>query len=694
MKKALLYICVTVLLLGLLTITDIVGITPAGNPYTLIPSAFAENVNCPAGTATVASMRWQLFNGDTVSFGCVNQIAGVFIFNGISYPAYATALDEAISYLSATDGGIVDARYISGTQTIPSTLSIDRPVNLMLGMADFTCSATPCFTVSNDLVIQGTGRGDDSNDGLTSITSANNGTIFAGSGTVRNFKLKSLALVGVGNAVAITTPSFGGGNDWDGVDMVIDSCTIREFAGGSYAVTIGQSTNTVHMENVWFEHNTGHVDIGWASDTTITSSDFWRADGTNPGVRVKGGSHVVLSQNIHIKSSGTTTAADIQINADNTAGQTGFIWILDSKFGPEGEIAGRVKIHNYSAASTSHYSRGVFIRGNTFTGNNSTYAIHLENAIDKWEITGNLFSSIATALVNDNYTVPSLGLGQSIWKDNNIVPNGATAPTSIANEFVNGGRGFSYIGATGVTTQDSLDIGYAYYRAEYPELRNRIARSEELDNASWTKSGIVVTAGQADPFGGTTADLLTRAGGAGSERAEIAIDMTGSPTTLCASLWAKAGTISRMQVAIRDATAGILLNAPMFNLSSTWRPYSFCTTGIPTPANVHRIIIYPDGFTNVTAGTITVDRVQVNNVRSDYYKTTTTAASTSVSGTRFELRPIFRQGYLHEAVTFANLGTPSNGTVLYCSDCTIANPCAGAGTGAIAKRLNGVWVCN
>src|SRR5205085_2230853 len=45
-------------------------------------------------------------------------------------------------------------------------------------------------------------------------------------------------------------------------------------------------------------------------------------------------------------------------------------------------------------------------------------------------------------------------------------------------------------------------------------------------------------------------------------------------------------------------------------------------------------------------------------------------------------------------ITFANLGTPSNGTVAYCSDCTIANPCAGSGTGAIAKRLNGAWVCN
>lgn len=45
-------------------------------------------------------------------------------------------------------------------------------------------------------------------------------------------------------------------------------------------------------------------------------------------------------------------------------------------------------------------------------------------------------------------------------------------------------------------------------------------------------------------------------------------------------------------------------------------------------------------------------------------------------------------------VAFAALGTPSNGTLIYCTDCTIANPCAGSGTGAFAKRLNGIWVCN
>jgi hypothetical protein len=45
-------------------------------------------------------------------------------------------------------------------------------------------------------------------------------------------------------------------------------------------------------------------------------------------------------------------------------------------------------------------------------------------------------------------------------------------------------------------------------------------------------------------------------------------------------------------------------------------------------------------------------------------------------------------------VLYGVLGTPANGTIVYCSDCAIANPCTGSGTGALAKRLNGAWVCN
>ncbi len=43
------------------------------------------------------------------------------------------------------------------------------------------------------------------------------------------------------------------------------------------------------------------------------------------------------------------------------------------------------------------------------------------------------------------------------------------------------------------------------------------------------------------------------------------------------------------------------------------------------------------------------------------------------------------------SVTFANLGTPSDGSIVYCSDCTQANPVAGSGSGTVARRENGAW---
>lgn len=51
---------------------------------------------------------------------------------------------------------------------------------------------------------------------------------------------------------------------------------------------------------------------------------------------------------------------------------------------------------------------------------------------------------------------------------------------------------------------------------------------------------------------------------------------------------------------------------------------------------------------------------------------------------------------MNGAATYTNatLPTVANGSAVYCSDCTFANPCAGSGTGAVAKRLNGAWRCD
>lgn len=69
-------------------------------------------------------------------------------------------------------------------------------------------------------------------------------------------------------------------------------------------------------------------------------------------------------------------------------------------------------------------------------------------------------------------------------------------------------------------------------------------------------------------------------------------------------------------------------------------------------------------------------------------------ASSATALTRFYSGVEVLGPFTPAAVLFADLGTPGNGVLYFCSDCAIANPCTGSGTGAIAKRLNGAWVCN
>lgn len=54
---------------------------------------------------------------------------------------------------------------------------------------------------------------------------------------------------------------------------------------------------------------------------------------------------------------------------------------------------------------------------------------------------------------------------------------------------------------------------------------------------------------------------------------------------------------------------------------------------------------------------------------------------------------LFAQGAQMGSFTFATLPASPNGTLVYCADCVIINPCAGAGTGSIARREGGGWDC-
>lgn len=70
-------------------------------------------------------------------------------------------------------------------------------------------------------------------------------------------------------------------------------------------------------------------------------------------------------------------------------------------------------------------------------------------------------------------------------------------------------------------------------------------------------------------------------------------------------------------------------------------------------------------------------------------------ASFDLGDATHKVRNLYLSSYMfHGSVAFASLGTPANGSQIYCSDCNIANPCSSGGTGAMAKRIAGAWVCN
>jgi hypothetical protein len=66
----------------------------------------------------------------------------------------------------------------------------------------------------------------------------------------------------------------------------------------------------------------------------------------------------------------------------------------------------------------------------------------------------------------------------------------------------------------------------------------------------------------------------------------------------------------------------------------------------------------------------------------------------NIGGVWYELWRKYNPTAIGATLAFASLPASGNGTIYYCSDCTIASPCAGAGGGAIAKRIGGAWVCN
>ncbi|WP_437971085.1 hypothetical protein WMF04_18140 [Sorangium sp. So ce260] len=271
-----------------------------------------------------------------------------------------------------------------------------------------------------------------------------------------------------------------------------------------------------------------------------------------------------------------------------------------------------------------------------------TFAIELNNPGFMHDIRQNIFASYAT-LIKDTQSRVEGSYGGSTLADNYVIPPRGGG----YREFVNEGREFSVVQPSAGSALEPVNGEARQVETTY--LINRLQKSELL--AEWNKNGgIVVTSGEADPFGTARAFKVTLGGSTHSQYISSFIDITSpssalpTGTRLFITFWARTppgSDTSTMQVSLRDntdqKTAGDLFTV---NLGPRWKKYKLVSNGI-TSGHVYRLLFYP-GYSDRIHGEVALFGPQVSELDADYLPNAGTASAyDKTAGSRFEQAAIF-----------------------------------------------------
>jgi hypothetical protein len=526
----------------------------------------------------------------------------------------------------------------------------------------------------------------------TTLTVPSGGTLFVftgpfDSGSGAQFILEGATLLGGAGsrAVNLAEPAtFVSGS------FVVRDCNVVGW--GAMAFTFGQSNYFSSFERVHFAANAGSLSFGLFSDHLVEDCQFSNPVSA-PSIVTYGGSSGTIRGNTFTYGTGTGTEPDILLLSD-TATAGGHELVEGNKFGPENDVAGRVKVKAHSTIVNRLLLprlEAVKIRANDFFGVAGQTAIQLDDPILGWGITGNHYDGFAV-LVNDNQSNTTGESGNSIFSGNTVRsdPTGA----STWKTFANGGRGFAIIEPPlGLSAE--LTVRAEPRQMETAELRNRLAYSEDLTQAAWVKNGVTIDAPQTDPFGTTRATALHRVNAGTSESVSAAIAaMAGfkgaggqaAPAggiRLVVTLWAMAGTLNTLLASIFDSADGLLVGTPTLQLSTRWKRYRLTFSGLSSAAAL-TLNLYPGG-TRQAAGYLFVFGIQVSDDDTDYLPTSGAAATSAVIGARSEALHQFAGGLAAKV----KAGTPSDADFPAAPpDGTIVPDSSGS---KIWVRLGGTW---
>ena len=623
------------------------------------------------------------FTGTNTFTGLVNKVC----------PATTVAAIATCEAALPSTGGTIDARALEGAQSITSSITIDRPTVLLLGNAVFTVSGSGEFVVTSALRVDGEIQATNTFLRGTTIIMSKAGAVFrfptGASSQIDHFELANLQIQGGGgnfDNYVVDVPDFGAGSfDGDQARWYFHDLWIQNTgssASTKAALNFGNSNYWISIERVIFGNNNGgDINLGYADDANITHNMFTQLSQYNPHIRIVGGSKHHIAEN-EFETSSSSTQPDILLQTESN-NQRGFIDIIYNKFGSENENGTRsYKIRVNSASFPTALVSQVNFIGNQVTGTvggTTACAIQTDTPISTWVVTGNAFTNISTVLC-DVQSTSSTGAFGGVLRNNTI-----SAPVGGTKCFTNGGRGFWDV------DQPECSDSPRRKTTEQPELRNRLLYSQEIDNAAWTKStGITTTTGQTDPLGGTTAVRLNNDGTTSGAFTNAVVSNSSLGNRVYVRFWAKAGTLDRLDVGYFDTNSTPVPNDGLLKLKldSTWREYKVSFTTL-NPAHTQELRLYVGEQAQQNTGNLYVWGVQVSDYDSDYVKTSGSVFSNTAIGAAFQ------RAIVLPTFTFAALpSSPPNGTILYCSDCTIASPTASGGTGAVVKRINGAWVGN
>jgi hypothetical protein len=255
------------------------------------------------------------------------------------------------------------------------------------------------------------------------------------------------------------------------------------------------------------------------------------------------------------------------------------------------------------------------------------------------------------------------------------------------------------------------------HRRSFSPSAVRFANLAQTSSANWFFNDTggpthTLTTGIVAPDGTTGASQVSI--GSGGQSAFSYHALQNLPVTVAIGQWFIGGVWVQSQTANGYQNNGVGLSfqlagannflsqgigytgAGLNSSSWEWVWFAYKVLGAGTPAATvamfsradftHTIQVYAPVLVQIPAGSLSDNEASDLAMHLASYPTAAAVGEVAMlPGERF------RPG----TTTFANLGAaPSGVTFIGCSDCTIANPCAGGGTGALAKSLNSIWVCN